>query len=49
MILTGSVPRAAEAAAELSESGPLPKPYQPQIAVDRIKQLMALRSVRKKK
>ena len=49
VILTGSVPRAADAAAELCESGPLPKPYQPQIAVDRIKQLMALRSTRKKK
>ena len=49
VVLTGSVPRAADAAAELCESGPLPKPYQPQIAVDRIKQLMALRSARKKK
>ena len=49
VILTGSVPRAADAAADLCDSGPLPKPYQPQIAADRIKQLMALRSARKKK
>jgi hypothetical protein len=31
VILTGNAPRAADAAAELCESGPLPKPYQPQI------------------
>jgi CheY-like chemotaxis protein len=49
VILTGSVPRAADAAAELCDSGPLPKPYQPQIAVDRVKQLMALRSARTRK
>jgi CheY-like chemotaxis protein len=49
VILTGSVPRAADAAADLCESGPLPKPYQPQTAVDHIKQLMALRSARKRK
>lgn len=49
VILTGSVPRAADAAAELCDQGPLPKPYQPQTVVERIKQLMALRSARKKK
>jgi CheY-like chemotaxis protein len=49
VILTGSIPRAADAAAELCDSGPLPKPYQPQIAIDRIRQLMALRSARKKR
>jgi CheY-like chemotaxis protein len=48
VILTGSVPRAADAAADLCESGPLPKPYEPQTAVDHIKRLMALRSSRKK-
>ena len=49
VILTGNVPRAAEAASELcDESGPLPKPYEPQIAEDRIRQLMALRAARKK-
>ena len=49
VILTGNVPRAADAAAQLCESGPLPKPYEPQIAVDRIKRLMALRAAGKKK
>jgi CheY-like chemotaxis protein len=48
VILTGNVPRAAEAASELCESGPLPKPYEPQIAADRIRQLIALRASRKK-
>lgn len=48
VILTGNVTRAANAAAELCESGPLPKPYEPQIAVDRIRRLMALRAARKK-
>jgi CheY-like chemotaxis protein len=48
VILTGNVPRAAEAASELCESGPLPKPYEPQMAADRIRQLMALRASRKK-
>ena len=49
VVLAGSVTRAADAAAELCESGPVPKPYEPQIAADRIKQLMALRSARTKK
>jgi len=49
VILAGSVARAAAAAAELCDSGPVPKPYEPQMAADRIRQLMALRSVRKKK
>ncbi len=48
VILTGNIPRAAEAASELCESSPLPKPYEPQIAADRIRQLMALRASRKK-
>ena len=49
VILTGSVSRASEAAAELCDSGPIPKPYEPQLAADRIKQLMALRAARRKK
>jgi len=49
VILAGSVARAADAANELCESGPVPKPYEPQLAADRIRQLMALRSARKKK
>lgn len=48
VILAGNVPRAAEAASELCESGPLPKPYEPQIAEDRIRRLMAVRASRKK-
>jgi len=42
------VARAADAAGDLCESGPVPKPYEPQMAADRIRQLMALRSARKK-
>ncbi|HKU13251.1 MAG TPA: response regulator [Steroidobacteraceae bacterium] len=49
VILAGSVARATDAAAELCDSGPIPKPYEPQLAADRIRQLMALRSARKKK
>ena len=49
VILAGSVARAADAAGELCDSGHVPKPYEPQAAADRIRQLMALRSARKKK
>ena len=49
VVLAGSVARAADAAADLCDSGPVPKPYEPQIAADRIRQLMALRSARKKR
>ena len=49
VILAGSVPRAANAAAELCDSGPLPKPYDAQTVADRIRQLMAARAARKKK
>jgi CheY-like chemotaxis protein len=49
VILAGSVKRAADAAAELCDEGPVPKPYEPQLAADRIRQLMALRSARSKK
>ena len=48
VMLAGNVSRAANAAAELCESGHLPKPYEPQVAVDRIRQLMALRTAGKK-
>jgi hypothetical protein len=48
VILTGNVPRAAEAASDLCESGTLPKPYEPKIAEDRIRLLMALRASQKK-
>jgi len=39
VILTGTLPRAADAASEFCDSGPLPKPYELQIAVDRIRRL----------
>jgi CheY-like chemotaxis protein len=48
VVLTGNVTRAANAAGELCESGPLPKPYEPQHAEDRIRSLIALRKARKK-
>jgi CheY-like chemotaxis protein len=48
VILAGTVPRAANAAAELCESGPLPKPYEPQVVVDRIRRLMSARATRKR-
>ena len=43
VILTGTVDRAAHKAAELCEDSPLPKPYEPQVVVNRIKRLMAAR------
>jgi len=49
VILAGSVARAADAAADLCDSGPVPKPYEPHLAAERIRQLMALRAARKKK
>jgi CheY-like chemotaxis protein len=49
IILAGSHARAASVAGELCESGPnLVKPYEPQVVLDRIKQLLALRSVPRK-
>ena len=42
VILAGTISRAADAAAELCEEGPmLSKPYEPQAVVDRIKRLLA--------
>jgi len=47
VILAGSPSRAAEAAGDLCESGPLlSKPYEPQQVVDRIRRLMADRASR---
>jgi len=44
VILVGTVPQAADAAAELCEEGPmLARPYEPQAVVDRIKRLLAER------
>ena len=47
VILTGSVPRAVDSAADLCEEGPVPKPYQSQVVHDRIRRLLAARSRRK--
>lgn len=44
VLLVGTISKAAEAAAQLCEEGPmLSKPYEPQAVVDRIKQLLAER------
>ena len=48
VILTGSVPRAVNAAASLCEDGPVPKPYEPQSVHDRIQRLLAARPPAKK-
>jgi CheY-like chemotaxis protein len=47
VILTGSVPRAVNAAANLCEEGPIPKPYEPRAVHDRIRRLLAGRPVKK--
>jgi DNA-binding NtrC family response regulator len=47
VILAGSVPRAVNAAAELCEEGPVPRPYEPQTVHDRIRRLLAGRRDRK--
>jgi hypothetical protein len=47
IILAGTPERAAHAAAELCDEGPmLMKPYEPQIVVDRVRQLLAARQRR---
>lgn len=48
VILTGSVPRAVNAAVNLCEDAPLPKPYESQSVADRIHRLLAARATRKK-
>jgi CheY-like chemotaxis protein len=48
VILTGSVPRAVSAAADLCEDGTIPKPYEPQHVRDRIRRLLAARHLAKK-
>ena len=48
VVMAGSLARAAEAAGDLCESGPmLAKPYEPKHVVDRIRRLMADRAGRK--
>lgn len=46
VILVGSPAKAADTAAGLCEDGPLPKPYHPQMVIDRIRRLLASRTRR---
>jgi CheY-like chemotaxis protein len=48
VILAGSIRRAASEAADLCDSGQLPKPYEPQIVIDRIRWLLATRAASRK-
>jgi DNA-binding NtrC family response regulator len=43
VILAGTVPRAVDAAKDLCEQGPVPKPYESQVVYDRIRCLLAAR------
>lgn len=48
VILAGSVTRAVQAASELCEANEgIPKPYEPQTVLDRIRRLLAARSARR--
>jgi CheY-like chemotaxis protein len=48
VVLAGTVKRAVNAAEELCEEGALPKPYEPQAVLSRIRKLMARRATSKK-
>jgi DNA-binding NtrC family response regulator len=43
VILAGTVSRAVDAAKNLCEEGPVPKPYESQVVYDRIRRLLAAR------
>ena len=43
VVLTGSLDRTVDAATDLCEDGPLPKPYEHQSVLDRIRRLRGLR------
>jgi DNA-binding NtrC family response regulator len=43
VILAGTVSRAVDAAKDLCEEGPVPKPYESQVVYDRIRRLLAAR------
>jgi len=43
VVLTGTVPRAVNAAHDLCESGPMPKPYEARAVHDQIRRLLASR------
>jgi CheY-like chemotaxis protein len=49
VILTGSLPRAVNAAANLCENGPLPKPYEHHAVHDQIRRLRAARAAKSPK
>ena len=46
VILSGTVPRAVNAAKELCDESPLPKPYEPQAVHDHIRRLLATRKAK---
>jgi DNA-binding NtrC family response regulator len=43
VILAGTVSRAVDAAKDLCDAGPVPKPYESQVVYDRIRRLLAAR------
>ena len=43
IVLAGTVPRSVDAAKELCEAGPLPKPYEAQAVHDHIRRLLSVR------
>ena len=49
VILTGTVPRAVNAAKELCDDGPMPKPYEPRAVYDQIRRLLAARNATRHK
>jgi len=49
VILAASMRRAAYEAADLCDSGKLPKPHEPQLVMDRIRRLLAARAVSRKR
>jgi len=44
VILAGTVSRAVDAAKDLCDEGPVPKPYESQVVYDRIRRLLAARN-----
>jgi DNA-binding NtrC family response regulator len=49
VILTGTVPRAVNAAKALCDDGPIPKPYEPRAVHDQIRRLLAARNATRHK
>jgi DNA-binding NtrC family response regulator len=49
VILTGTVPRAVNAAKQLCDDGPIPKPYEPRAVLDQIRRLLAARGATRQK